>query len=178
MKKSSSFTVLEWFSAVGLPPKAVCLVFQTSVCPYMVEALVGSGTVQRSKLCPIGTEFDVMESGSIEIFRKCISSGIPRGLDFRIPASRFAGQQGYGVGIGVSAHEAQTCDFMAVFVHQFGYGFCRQETACIAHQIGTVASRATNGASRQVQCQRHLIGYLAEYNVVIYVFKHVTGCLW
>ena len=119
----------------------------------------------------VGAGLDVVVVSQVDAFRKGLASGPPCAA--KAEAVLDEGAKPFDRrGVGVPAHQGDAADLapvaggdapQAVFVERF---------PCVFPQMRAVASGATDGTPGEIDGQRHLVGYLLEYDVVVVEPKH------
>ena len=157
-----------------LPPEAVGHVGKRTISLHAVEALIGSAVTQRTESFSVGSDFNIIKGGGVEVGREFLAPTVP---------SRFEGAPvmllhccehlPYSRGVVVAAHQGYAGDFPLVLFGKVDEHVGIKRFAHVAQQYGTVATWTAVGTKREVDGKRNLVGEFLEDDVVGEVFEHL-----
>lgn len=169
-------TSLKYFIHLTLSrlPKPPRDVLERAVRLLAIQALVGSGRLERSLFGAVRAELHVVERGAVG--RPFIAAGVPAGLEpVAEPLFHCLHEPLHGGGIVVAAHKPHAGYLAFHVAYQGKEAFLRQFLADVVFEIRAVTAQAAVRAKREVNGQRHLVGKLLEDYIVVDVFKHLAS---
>ena len=112
-----------------------------------VKPLVGGGAVERTEVLEVRTDLDVVEIVLVHLQWHAHPAAVPRHLQLRILLMDVLCQTVDAARFGVTAHESDAGDVLAVLLHKFVDGVGGERHADIFPQILRVAAGATAGTA-------------------------------
>ena len=136
-----------------------------------VEALVGGGRLEAAAGRDVRAGLDVVEVAEGLACGERVAAGPPGAAQahflFDVGAEAVHGGR-----IGIAAHQADAGHFAGIIAVHLPEHRLVEHVADVLPQMRAVAAGAMNRTPGEVDGQRHLIGYLLEYDIVVVVLKH------
>ena len=128
-------------------PESAGDVFPGVIVRVLVEPLVGRGLVERSEVLEVGPDLDVVEVVLVHLQRHAHLAAVPCDLQVGIFLVDVLCQTVDAAWFGVTAHEGDAGDVLAVLLHKLVDGVGGERHADIFPQILRVAAGATAGTA-------------------------------
>ena len=128
-------------------PESAGDVFPGVIVRVLIEPLVGRGLVERSEVLEVGPDLDVVEVVLVHLQRDTHLAAVPCDLQVGIFLVDVLCQTVDAAWFGVTAHESDAGDVLAVLLHKLVDGVGGERHADIFPQILRVAAGATAGTA-------------------------------
>ena len=120
------------------------------------------------------TDFDIVKVGLFNGTRYTDATAIPRYLEFGVSLVDILCQLVDSLRIGITTHKGDARNVIAIFLYKSIDCIGIQGKPDVFPEVMAMAAWAATGAIRDIDCQRHLIGYLLEYDACVYILQHLA----
>ena len=127
-------------------PESAGDVFPGVIVRVLVEPLVGRGLVERSEVLEVGPDLDVVEVVLVHLQRHAHPAAVPRHLQVGIFLVDVLRQTIDAPRLGITAHEGDAGDVLAVLLDEFVDGISGERHPNVLPQILRMAAWATTWA--------------------------------
>ena len=158
-------------------PEAGGDVLELTVAVVAVEALVGGRLLQGAEVLDEGADLDIVKVLLIDGGGDNGTAAVPGYTQLRILLVDVLCQLVHTPWVAVATHEGYASEVLAVFLDEIVDSIGVQRQADILPEIMTVTPRTVTRAIRDVNCQCHLVGYLLENNIRVYILQHIQNNL-
>ena len=157
-------------------PEAGSDVLELTLGVLTIEALVGGGLLQRTKVLDERTYLYIVEVLLIDGGRDDGLATIPSHLELGMLLVDILCQDVDTLGIAVAAHESNAGDILAILFDEGIDGIGVKGETYVLPKVMAMTPRTVTRAIRDVNCQCHFVGYLLKYYASVDVLQHRLVC--